>query len=57
MTTEQELAKELRELRIRIVVLERQMERIGAPMYSTRGNLIIERVRNLPKPNYKLRAN
>lgn len=49
-------AKELRELRSRIEVLERQMERIGAPLYRSKGNLHIQRVRNLPEPDYKLRV-
>lgn len=54
-------AKELVELRSRVEVLERQMERIGAPRYRTickgRTNIHVQRVRNLPKPNYSLRVN
>lgn len=44
-----------KDLESRIAVLERQMERIGAPLYRIKGNLLIQRVRNLPKPDYKLR--
>jgi hypothetical protein len=48
--------KQIEELLSRVAVLERQMERIGAPLYRVKGNLLIERVKNLPKPNYKLRS-
>ena len=56
-THDPEHAIELDELRTRVAVLERQMERIGAPMYRTKGNLLIERVRNLPKADYPVRTN
>ena len=49
-------AKELCDLRKRIEVLERQMVRIGAPLYRTKGNLHVQRVRNLPEADYKLRV-
>ena len=54
-------AKELLELRSRIEVLEREMERIGAPLYRTirkgKTNIHVQRVRALPKPDYSLRVN
>lgn len=49
-------SREWVELDRRIAVLERQMERIGAPLYRIKGNLLVQRVRNLPKPDYKLRS-
>jgi len=37
-------------------MVQRQMERIGAPLYRRKGNLYIQRVKNLPTPDYKLRT-
>jgi len=44
-------------LESQLELVQHQMARIGGPLYRTKGNMHIERVRNLPEADYKLRTN
>lgn len=54
-THDPEYAKYILKLERRLAILERQMERIGAPLYRAVGQILVQRVKRLPKPDYKLR--
>ena len=50
------LFRKVHDLQSQLDVVQRQMERIGAPLYRRKSGLVIQRVKQLPEPDYKLRS-